>query len=105
MQQLPLRFQPTVDDVVRERLKAENLLASLDGVLARKGLMLARAVKDSAELETLTRCRRNLAPQQKEPQVKVDVTQQQAQGIALTPREAMAEIIRQAQAADKKAVQ
>jgi hypothetical protein len=94
-QELSLRFQHTINSVVEERLQAEGLLASLDVALAVKGAALVKKVATPEDWLTMTRGRRNLAPADKG--VSVNVSQQQAQGVAaISPREAMTEIVRQA---------
>lgn len=94
---LPVTFRHTVDSVVRERLQAEGLLAALDVALAFKGAALVNAVDTPEQWETMTRGRRNLAPcGEKSQQTTVNVNQQQAQAAALSPRDALAEIVRQA---------
>ena len=78
-QELPLRLQYTMDSVVRERLQAEGLLASLDVALAGKAIALAQKATSAGEIETLSRARRNLAPQTFDRGTTVNVNQQQAQ--------------------------
>lgn len=78
-QELPLRLQYTMDSVVRERLQAEGLLASLDVALAGKAIALAQKATSAGEIETLSRARRNLAPQTSDRGTTVNVNQQQAQ--------------------------
>lgn len=96
-QDLSLRFQHTLQSVVQERLQAEGMLASLDVALATKAITLASQATSAADIETLSRARKNLAPAQQSPaqQTTVTVNQQQAQSTALSPRDALAEIVRQ----------
>ena len=96
-QDLPLRFQHTLQSVVQERLQAEGMLASLDVALAAKAITLASQATSAADIETLSRARKNLAPAQQAPaqQTNVTVNQQQAQSTAMSPRDALAEIVRQ----------
>lgn len=98
MQDLPLRFRMTLEEAVQERLNAEGLLARLDATLARKGTLMAQAAVTPEELEMLSRVSRNIRPQaERSPQTTVTVTQQQAASAqaALSPRDALAEIVRQ----------
>lgn len=53
-QDLPLRFQHTLQSVVKERLQAEGMLASLDVALATKAIALANQATKADELETLS---------------------------------------------------
>lgn len=98
-QDLPLRFQHTLQSVVQERLQAEGMLASLDVALATKAIALANQATKADELETLSRARKNLAPQQSPAsQTTVNVQQQAQAGISVqSPRDALAEIVRQAE--------
>ena len=98
-QDLPLRFQHTLQSVVKERLQAEGMLASLDVALATKAIALANQATKADELETLSRARKNLAPAQQAAasQTTVNVQQQAQAGISVqSPRDALAEIVRQA---------
>lgn len=83
-QDLSLRFQHTLQSVVQERLQAEGLLASLDVALATKAITLARQATSAADIETLSRARKNLAPAQQSPapQTNVTVTQHTQAGAA-----------------------
>ena len=54
-QDLPLRFQHTLQSVVQERLQAEGMLASLDVALATKAITLASQATSAADIETLSR--------------------------------------------------
>lgn len=83
-QDLSLRFQHTLQSVVQERLQAEGLLASLDVALATKAITLAGQATSAADIETLSRARKNLAPAQQAPaqQTNVTVTQQTQAGAA-----------------------
>ena len=85
--QLPLTLQFTFDEVVRERLRAEGLLVSLDVAIAAKGIELLRKTSSPEDLETISRARRNLAPPQPktEPQTTVNVTQTQATAVMPQP--------------------
>lgn len=79
-QDLPLRLQYTLQSVVRERLQAEGMLASLDVALASKAITLAHQATSAADIETLSRARKNLAPAQQAPAQQTTVTvNQQAQ--------------------------
>lgn len=83
-QELPLRFQHTLQSVVKERLQAEGLLASLDVALASKAISLANQATSAADIETLSRARKNLAPVQQLPAQQTNVTvTQQAQASAV----------------------
>lgn len=83
-QDLPLRFQHTLQSVVKERLQAEGLLASLDVALATKAISLANQATSAADIETLSRARKNLAPAQQTPAQQTNVTvTQQAQASAV----------------------
>lgn len=72
---LPATFQTTIDDVVRERLEADHLLARLDKALMLKAHAILARVELPEEWETMTRGRRNLAPPQ-ERGTTVNVSQQ-----------------------------
>lgn len=103
MQEMPLRFRMTFDDAVQERLNAEGLLARLDATLAHRGALMAQAAATPQELELLSRVSRNIRPQaERAPQTTVNVTQQQASSAqtGLSPRDALAEIVRQSMDAD-----
>lgn len=79
-QDLPLRFQHTLQSVVQERLQAEGMLASLDVALATKAIALANQATSAEDIETLSRARKNLAPAQQAPTQQTTVTvNQQAQ--------------------------
>ena len=77
-QDLPLRFQHTLQSVVKERLQAEGMLASLDVALATKAIALANQATKADELETLSRARKNLAPAQQAAASQTTVNVQQA---------------------------
>lgn len=94
-QDLPLRFRHTLDSVVREKLEAEGLLAELDVAIASKAIEMAGKATSADELETLSRARKNLAPQVPKEGTTVNVTQQQAQG-CLSPKDSLAEIVKAA---------
>lgn len=81
-QDLPLRYRHTLQSVVQERLQAEGMLASLDVALATKAITLANQATSAADIETLSRVRKNLAPAQQAPaqQTNVTVTQQTQAG-------------------------
>lgn len=81
-QDLPLRFQHTLQSVVRERLQAEGMLASLDVALATKAIALAHQATNAADIETLSRARKNLAPVTPAQQTTVTVNQQTQAGAA-----------------------
>ena len=101
MQSLPLSqtFQTTIDDVVRERLEADHLLAQLDKALMLKAHAILAKVELPEDWEIMTRGRRNLAPAQAPAsQTTVNVQQQTQAGISVqSPRDALAEIVRQAE--------
>ena len=61
---LPTTFRATIDDVVRERLEADHLFAQFDKALILKAHAVLSKVELPEEWETMTRGRRNLAPQQ-----------------------------------------
>ena len=65
--------------------------------LATKAITIASQATSAADIETLSRARKNLAPAQQAPaqQTNVTVNQQQAQSTAMSPRDALAEIVRQ----------
>lgn len=98
---LPVTFQHTVETVVRERLQAEGMLASLDVALASRGVVLASGAKTADEWEMMTRGRRNLAPQVQRG-ISVNVNQDntnQNQTAVLptpspTPEDAMRKVLR-----------
>lgn len=95
--QMPLTSQFTFEEIVREQLRAEGLKASFDSAFYKKAINLLENIDNPAELETISRARRNLSPpQQKEQRTTVNVTQQQAQGIIISPRDALAELVKQA---------
>lgn len=97
---LPAPHRMTLEEAVRERLTAEGLLARFDAVLAHRGALMAQAAETAGELELLSRVSRNIRPQA-ERTTTVNVTQQQqAQSAALSPRDALAEIVRQARGED-----
>lgn len=80
---LPTTFRATIDDVVRERLEADHLFAQFDKALILKAHAVLSKVELPEEWETMTRGRRNLAPQQ-ERGTTVNVSQQaSAQAAAL----------------------
>ena len=98
---LPTTFRATIDDVVRERLEADHLFAQFDKALILKAHAVLSKVELPEEWETMTRGRRNLAPQQ-ERGTTVNVSQQasaQAAALAgasaLSPRDALNEILEQ----------
>ena len=99
-------FRSTIDDVVRERLEADHLFAQFDKALILKAHAVLSKVELPEEWETMTRGRRNLAPQQ-ERGTTVNVSQQasaQAAALAgasvLSPRDALNEILEQEQRRD-----
>ena len=101
-QDLPLRFQHTLQSVVQERLQAEGMLASLDVAIATQAIVLANRAATAEELETLSRARKNLTPQQERggQTTTVTVNQQQAAQAEVkmpSPRDALAEVVRQAE--------
>lgn len=59
----PQPFRATIDDVVRERLEADHLFARFDKALLLKAQAILANVDRPEEWETMTRGRRNLAPQ------------------------------------------
>lgn len=87
--------------MVRERLEADHLFARFDKALLLKAQAILANVDRPEEWETMTRGRRNLAPQQ-ERGTTVNVSQQasaQAAAVAsaLSPRDALNEILEQEQ--------
>ena len=104
--EVPTTFRATIDDVVRERLEADHLFAQFDKALILKAHAVLSKVELPEEWETMTRGRRNLAPQQ-ERGTTVNVSQQasaQAAALAgasvLSPRDALNEILEQEQRRD-----
>ena len=102
----PQLFRATIDDVVRERLEADHLFAQFDKALILKAHAVLSKVELPEEWESMTRGRRNLAPQQ-ERGTTVNVSQQasaQAAALAgasvLSPRDALNEILEQEQRRD-----
>ena len=92
--------------MVRERLEADHLFAQFDKALILKAHAVLSKVELPEEWETMTRGRRNLAPQQ-ERGTTVNVSQQasaQAAALAgasvLSPRDALNEILEQEQRRD-----
>lgn len=82
---LPQTTRTTIDDVVRERLEADHMLAQFDKALSIKGLSILQSVSSPDAWETMTRGRRNLAPT-KEAATTVNVNQQAMAGaVALPP--------------------
>ena len=104
---LPTTFQTTIDDVVRERLEADHLLVQLDKALMLKAHTILAKVELPEEWETMTRGRRNLAPQQ-ERGTTVNVSQQssaaaQAASVAAStpaPDSVLREVLRGSYEAD-----
>lgn len=96
---LPQTFRTTIDDVVRERLEADHLLAQLDKALMLKAHAILAKVELPEDWEIMTRGRRNLAPAQAHStQTTVNVQQQAQAGISVqSPRDALVEIVRQAE--------
>lgn len=93
-QDLPLHFQYTFEDVVREKLRAEGILATLGQVLATKAIELAKKATKPEDVETLSRVHKNLAPAAPREATSTTVNvNQQAQGIRpLSPREALLDL-------------
>ena len=102
---LPTTFRATIDDVVRERLEADHLFAQFDKALILKAHAVLSKVELPEEWETMTRGRRNLAPQQ-ERGTTVNVSQQasaQAATVATSvpaPDSALREALRGSYEAD-----
>lgn len=99
---LPQTFRTTIDDVVRERLEADHLLAQLDKALMLKAHAILAKVELPEDWEIMTRGRRNLAPQHERggQTTTVTVNQQQAAQAEVkmpSPRDALAEIVRRAE--------
>lgn len=86
-QQLPLRFQLTLQEVVQERLGTEAAALHFARVVAQKGAEMAALAKTPDDIEKLGRAARNVMPQYDKgsPTTTVNVTQQasaQAQAAA-----------------------
>ena len=78
------------------------MLASLDVAIATQAIVMANRAATAEELETLSRARKNLAPQHERggQTTTVTVNQQQAAQAEVkmpSPRDALAEIVRQAE--------
>lgn len=93
---LPVTFQHTIDSVVKERLQADGLMASLDVAICAKAIELARAASSPEELESLSRTRKNLAPQIPKEGTTVNVQQANCASIPANPRDTLAELVREA---------
>lgn len=97
-QELPERFQWTIERVAKERLKAEGALAEFDRAIIQKGIELAGKAKDVDSLEVLARVHKHLVPPQPKETTTVNVSQQAGTMIRpLSPREALQELAKQAQ--------
>lgn len=94
--QLPRTLRYTVDKVAKERLQAEGLMASLDVAICSRAIEFAKVAKTPDELETLSRTRRNIAPQQPREGTTVNVQQANCVQAPQSPREALAELVRDA---------
>lgn len=85
-QELPLRFQLTLQEVVQERLGTEAAALNFARVVAQKGAEMAALAKTPDDIEKLGRAARNVMPQyDKGSSTTVNVTQQtnaQAQAAA-----------------------
>ena len=88
-------IRTTIDDVVRERLEADHMLAQFDRALSARGIAILQSVATPEEWETMTRGRRNMTPAREPAQTTVNVTQQQAQTVPLSPRDALGELLKQ----------
>ena len=75
----------TVEDVVRERLQAEGMLASFDLALMQTGVRVLNSVKDPSAWESMTRGRRNLSPERPATGVNVNVNQNSTAQAAAMP--------------------
>ena len=95
---LPQVFRLTVEQAVRERLESEGLLAALGNRIASRAIAMTVEADTPEALETLSRVKRNLTPQQDKGGTTVNVNQQQAQSMAPDPSAVMADIRRQAAA-------
>lgn len=109
-QDLPVTFQLTLEDVARTRLQADEALAALDVALANKTREMLARTDDPEVVETLSRARKNIAPTSaKGAETTVNVNQQQAQEQQgarvqpLSPRDALAELVRRSRAAEAEA--
>lgn len=78
-QELPLRYQLTLQEVVRERLETEGAALSFARAVARRGIALTLEAESPAELELLSRAARNVMPQERSGGTTVNVQQQAAQ--------------------------
>ena len=87
MQELPLRFQLTLQEVVQERLRTEGAALHFARAVAMKGTAMTRAAESPAELELLSRAARNVMPQVDKGQHTTVNVQQHAQAqAAATPQ-------------------
>lgn len=94
---MPPVIKYTVDDVVKLKLQAELAFADFEIALLQKGKELLGKTKTIQEFETMSRGHRNISPTK--PATTVQVNQQQAvTAPPLSPRDALAEIVRQATA-------
>ena len=78
-QELPLRYQLTLQEVVQERLQTEGAALNFARAVARRGNALTREMESPAELELLSRAARNVMPQERGGGTTVNVQQQAAQ--------------------------
>ena len=85
MQELPLRFQLTLQEVVQERLRTEGAALNFARAVAMKGTAMTRAAESPAELELLSRAARNVMPQVDKGQHTTVNVQQHAQAAPLPP--------------------
>lgn len=95
----PERF--SVEELVRQRLQAEGVLATFDLVIAQRGIAMAQQATTPDELESLSRTSRNIRPPAQQPStttVNVHQAQQQSQAVHRTPEQVCAELIAQQQA-------
>ena len=81
---LPQVYQLTIEQAVKEQLEAEGLLAALSNRIASRAIALTTDANTPEDLETLSRVKRNLMPQQAPASTTVNVAQTQAQQV-MTP--------------------
>lgn len=82
MQELPLRFQLTMHEVVQERLRTEGAALNFARAVAMKGTAMTKTAESPAELELLSRAARNVMPQVDKGQHTTVNVQQHAQAQA-----------------------
>lgn len=99
---LPETFRHTLETMVQEELQAQGIMATARITLATRVIDLAKKAQTPEAIETLSRAHKNLSPPvSKDASTTVNVNQQQAQGVRnISPRDALAEITRQAMETD-----